>query len=126
MTAIIRAVWVTQQLRDATAWGEGPRFLIRDNDDKFGGRHDGPEGKPDQPLYGGRPISWRSQLEGRPQSVTRSNSGQSALRSSHLNLTAQCRREGERVRNKACLLRLLEKAPRPVGVGARRNREPGS
>jgi transposase InsO family protein len=27
---------VKQQLREATAWGEGPRFLIRDNDDKFG------------------------------------------------------------------------------------------
>ncbi len=25
--------WVTQQLREATAWGAGPRFLIRDNDD---------------------------------------------------------------------------------------------
>ncbi len=32
--------WVTQQLREATAWGEGPRFLIRDNDDKFGRRFD--------------------------------------------------------------------------------------
>ena len=28
--------WVSQQLRNATPWGEGPRFLIRDNDDKFG------------------------------------------------------------------------------------------
>ena len=28
--------WVAQQLREATAWGEGPRFLIRDRDDKFG------------------------------------------------------------------------------------------
>ncbi len=34
------SVWVTQQLRDATAWGEGPRFLIRDNDAKFGRRFD--------------------------------------------------------------------------------------
>ena len=32
------SAWVTQQLREATAWGEGPRFLIRDNDDKFGRR----------------------------------------------------------------------------------------
>ncbi len=32
--------WVTQQLREATAWGAGPRFLIRDNDDKFGRRFD--------------------------------------------------------------------------------------
>jgi transposase InsO family protein len=31
---------VTQQLRAATAWGKGPRFLIRDNDDKFGRRFD--------------------------------------------------------------------------------------
>lgn len=34
------SAWVTQQLREATAWGEGPRFLIRDHDDKFGGRFD--------------------------------------------------------------------------------------
>jgi transposase InsO family protein len=27
---------VAQQLRNATPFGEGPRFLIRDNDDKFG------------------------------------------------------------------------------------------
>ena len=30
------AAWVAQQLRNATPWGAGPRFLIRDNDDKFG------------------------------------------------------------------------------------------
>ena len=29
-------VWVAQQLREATPFGEGPRFLIRDNDNKFG------------------------------------------------------------------------------------------
>ncbi len=34
------SAWVTQQLREATAWGEGPRFLIRDNDAKFGHRFD--------------------------------------------------------------------------------------
>lgn len=28
--------WVAQQLREATPFGEGPRFLIRDNDSKFG------------------------------------------------------------------------------------------
>ena len=28
--------WVAQQLREATPYGEGPRFLIRDNDGKFG------------------------------------------------------------------------------------------
>ncbi len=28
--------WTAQQLRNATAWGAGPRFLIRDNDDKYG------------------------------------------------------------------------------------------
>ena len=31
-----RDIWVAQQLRNATPFGEGPRFLIRDNDDKFG------------------------------------------------------------------------------------------
>ena len=28
--------WAAQQLREATPWGEGPRFLIRDNDGKYG------------------------------------------------------------------------------------------
>jgi putative transposase len=28
--------WVTQQLREATAFGVGPKYLIRDNDRKFG------------------------------------------------------------------------------------------
>jgi transposase InsO family protein len=28
--------WVTQQLRNATAMGAAPRFVIRDRDDKFG------------------------------------------------------------------------------------------
>ncbi|MGO9834111.1 MAG: hypothetical protein ACLP1X_07850, partial [Polyangiaceae bacterium] len=28
--------WVAQQLRNATPFGDGPRFVIRDNDDKFG------------------------------------------------------------------------------------------
>jgi hypothetical protein len=28
--------WVAQQLREATPFGKGPRFLIRDNDTKFG------------------------------------------------------------------------------------------
>ena len=28
--------WVAQQLREATPYCEGPRYLIRDNDDKFG------------------------------------------------------------------------------------------
>ena len=30
--------WTSQQLREATPWGEGPRFLIRDNDGKYGPR----------------------------------------------------------------------------------------
>ena len=34
------SAWVTQQLRESTAWGEGPRFLIRDHDDKFGSQFD--------------------------------------------------------------------------------------
>jgi len=32
--------WVAQQLREATAWGEGPKYLIRDNDSKFGSKFD--------------------------------------------------------------------------------------
>jgi transposase InsO family protein len=32
--------WVAQQLREATPFGEGPRFLIRDNDNKFGAAFD--------------------------------------------------------------------------------------
>jgi len=28
--------WTAQQLREATAWGEGPQYLIHDNDSKFG------------------------------------------------------------------------------------------
>ncbi|MGC9335677.1 MAG: integrase core domain-containing protein [Anaerolineae bacterium] len=32
--------WVAQQLREATPFGEGPRFLIRDNDNKFGDAFD--------------------------------------------------------------------------------------
>ena len=32
--------WVAQQLRDATPFGEGPKYLIRDNDCKFGPRFD--------------------------------------------------------------------------------------
>ena len=30
--------WVAQQVREATPFGEGPRFLICDNDDKYGSR----------------------------------------------------------------------------------------
>jgi transposase InsO family protein len=32
--------WVTQQLRNATAWGVVPRFLLRDRDGKFGSGFD--------------------------------------------------------------------------------------
>jgi len=28
--------WVAQQLREATPWGQKPKYLIRDNDGKFG------------------------------------------------------------------------------------------
>jgi putative transposase len=28
--------WTAQQLREATAYGEGPKYLIRDRDNKFG------------------------------------------------------------------------------------------
>ena len=30
--------WVAQQLREATPFGDGPRYLVRDNDHKFGSR----------------------------------------------------------------------------------------
>ena len=32
--------WVTQQLREATPYGACPRFLVRDNDTKYGRRFD--------------------------------------------------------------------------------------
>jgi putative transposase len=32
--------WIAQQLRNATPFGEGPRFLIRDNDRKYGASSD--------------------------------------------------------------------------------------
>ena len=38
-TAVTRSPtdeWVAQQLREATPWGEGPKFLIRDRDSKYG------------------------------------------------------------------------------------------
>ena len=34
------AHWTAQQLRNATPWCSGPRFLVRDRDDKFGGSFD--------------------------------------------------------------------------------------
>ncbi|MFC1609759.1 integrase core domain-containing protein [Myxococcota bacterium] len=30
--------WVAQQLREATSYGQGPKYLIRDKDDKFGAK----------------------------------------------------------------------------------------
>jgi len=33
-------LWVAQQLRDATPFGQAPRFLIRDNDAKYGASFD--------------------------------------------------------------------------------------
>jgi putative transposase len=33
--------WVAQQLWEATPFGEGPRFLVRDNDKKYGGQFQG-------------------------------------------------------------------------------------
>ncbi len=32
--------WAAQQLREAMPFGEGPRFLIWDNDDKYGSQFD--------------------------------------------------------------------------------------
>lgn len=34
------STWVAQQLRNATPFADGPRFIIRDNDDKFGADFD--------------------------------------------------------------------------------------
>ncbi len=36
VTAHPTDAWAAQQLREATSFGQGPRFLIRDNDGKFG------------------------------------------------------------------------------------------
>ena len=36
VTAHPSDAWVAQQLREATPWGVGPKYLIRDNDSKFG------------------------------------------------------------------------------------------
>ena len=36
VTAHPSDAWVAQQLREATPWGGGPKYLIRDNDSKFG------------------------------------------------------------------------------------------
>ena len=36
VTAHPSDAWVAQQLREATPWGAGPKYLIRDNDSKYG------------------------------------------------------------------------------------------
>jgi len=33
--------WTAQQLREATAWGRGPKYLIRDRDSKYAARFSG-------------------------------------------------------------------------------------
>jgi hypothetical protein len=33
--------WTAQQIREATPWGNRPRFLIHDNDGKYGGQFKG-------------------------------------------------------------------------------------
>jgi putative transposase len=38
VTRRLTDAWTAQQLREATPFSEGPRFLIRDNDKKFGGQ----------------------------------------------------------------------------------------
>ena len=38
VTAHPTDAWVAQQLREAAPWGDGPDFLIRDNDRKYGSR----------------------------------------------------------------------------------------
>jgi hypothetical protein len=52
MTGVVH--WGAQQLREATPFGEGPRFLIRDNDDKLGpafARGADGKGQPDRPEF---------------------------------------------------------------------------
>jgi putative transposase len=36
VTRALNDAWVAQQIREATPFGAGPRFLICDNDDKYG------------------------------------------------------------------------------------------
>ncbi len=38
MTRCPTDAWAAQQLREVTPYGDGPNYLIRDNDDKFGKR----------------------------------------------------------------------------------------
>ncbi len=40
VTRCLSDAWAAQQLREATPYGDGPKYLIRDNDDKFGRRFD--------------------------------------------------------------------------------------
>ena len=40
VTRLPTDAWVAQQLREATPFGEGPRFLLRDNDGTYGPRFD--------------------------------------------------------------------------------------
>jgi putative transposase len=46
--------WIAQHLRNATPFGEGPRFLIRDNDRKYGCH-----GRIIRPFYSGAPWCFR-------------------------------------------------------------------
>jgi transposase InsO family protein len=38
VTRHLTDAWLAHQLRQATPWGHAPRYLVRDNDDKFGKR----------------------------------------------------------------------------------------
>jgi Integrase core domain len=40
VTRSATAQWTAQQLRNITPFGEGPQFIIRDNDNKFGAEYD--------------------------------------------------------------------------------------
>ena len=40
MTREPTSTWVAQQMRNVTPFGEGPRFIIRDNDQKYGSDFD--------------------------------------------------------------------------------------
>jgi transposase len=48
--------WVAQQIRDATPFGEGPRFLICDNDGTYGSLFDHAWTEPESPCCARHPI----------------------------------------------------------------------
>ena len=43
--------WPAQQLREATAWGRGPKYLIRDRDSKYARRVQKPQPRWLKPIH---------------------------------------------------------------------------